>query len=114
MEAVANLGSGKFAEVAVEVFDQVGDIAALHAGQTDGRSFGGHRIVPIVDVVAVVLLHQMFQVFVEIGSFDKFPDLLLQQWQLGGVKDFHLIVFVDQVACVRRVRRRHRPYSSAG
>ena len=97
VQAVADLGPRQLAQVGVQVFQQVGDLPALHARERHGRALGGQTLVPFVGVVAVVLRHQPREVGVQAGSLDQVPDLALKERQLRRVEQFNLIILVHKL-----------------
>ena len=53
MQAVADLGAGEFAQVAVDIFQQVGEVLAPQFGDGDRRAILRQFIVPGVGVAVV-------------------------------------------------------------
>ena len=97
VQAAANVRPGEFAEIAVQVFNEVGHVAPLHFGERDGRAVLGFGGVPFMHVVAVVLPHDERQILVEVGALDEVPNLALDDGQFGGVEHFNLVVFIHQL-----------------
>jgi hypothetical protein len=98
MQAVADLRAAQFAQITVEVFNQMRDIGALHICQRSRKCFvmvmrmivivSVAMVVPvlmIVTVVMVVVQQSGLQIRIQVGLLDQFPYLLLQQRQLGRI-----------------------------
>ena len=56
----------------------------------------------MIVVVVVVMKQAGLQVGIQVGLFNQFPDLLLQQRQFGRIEYFHLIVFIHQLRQLRQ------------
>ena len=96
VQAAPDLRAAQFAQVPVDVLEQVRDVRAVHLAERDGHAVLGELVVPFVDVVAVVAAQQGAQVGAQVAALHEVPDLPLQQRQLGRVKEFELVVLVDQ------------------
>ena len=95
MKPVANLRHAQFAEIAVEVFDQVRDFVSAHLRQRRGNAFGRELIVPLMLVVPVVAGKHGLQIKIrlQIRFLHQIPNLLLQIRQLRRIEflDAHSI-----------------------
>jgi hypothetical protein len=79
VQAIADLGAGQLAQVAVDVLDQVGEVLAAHLRQRDRGALLGQLVVPGVAVVALLLLtlEHRLEILVQLGRGEQLPDLAL-------------------------------------
>ena len=97
MQSVSNLGAGKLAKIAVQIFHDVSKFAPAKIRQRERGSFGRRAFIPFVFVIAVVLFEDLLQILIEICLANQIPDLLLKKRQLGRVEHFDLIVLIYQL-----------------
>ena len=97
VQPIADLRPSQFAQVAIQLLDEVRHLAAAHLGQRHRRAVSGDGVVPFMRVTVLAVPHQVFQVVFEVSTPDQVPDLLLQQRHLRRVEQLHLVVFVHQL-----------------
>src|SRR5437899_154905 len=85
VQAVADLGAGQLAEVAVDLLQEVREILAAHLGHANGRAVLRERGVPYVRMAGAVAIEQQLEVGAEVGALQYVPDLALQQRRLRRV-----------------------------
>jgi hypothetical protein len=77
VQAVADLRRAQFAQIAVDVLDQVGHVHALHLGQRQRHAVGIQRVIPFVGMVVVVIVVVMIMVVVMMAVMVMMPMVMM-------------------------------------
>src|SRR5260363_117247 len=89
MQPVADLRGAKFAQIPIDIFEQMRKISTGHIGEV---SRGGALVLIVMRIPA-----QQAQVRIQSCLFDQIPDLLLEQRQFLRIQRYNPVIFINQL-----------------
>ena len=118
MQSITNLRHAELAQIAVNVFDEMGDFVSAHLRKRYGHAFRRQLVVPFVRVVAMVACEDRpdVEIGVQVRLLHQIPNLLLDEGQLGRIELLDDVVLVDELVegCERTLRSRRWSSPASG